>query len=256
MTNFATLNNLTEIVLEFVTTASLSIRAGDQPQEITDAPVIKIGGKPVLPGSSLKGALRSSLEGLLAARGVSVCVPATAIPNEIKREKREQQYLEKIGRKKPCEPQDKDLCPVCLIFGTAGQKSGLSGSAIFLDATLTGEVSPETLLERTHVAITRDTRSQAGGALVTVESVDAGAKFVGSVRLINPEDWQVGAILQAIEWLKQLGIGSKKTAGYGQLNIAVQSIQKKLLQNGAWQAQAVDTSQVVQAFVNKFELKK
>ncbi|MBM3130365.1 MAG: hypothetical protein FJ009_17270 [Chloroflexi bacterium] len=254
--SFEKLTDLIELTLTFETRSSLTIKAGDQPQALTDAPVIKIGGEPVIPGSSLKGALRSGLEGLLAARGVNVCVPATAIPNQIKRDRREADYLKQIGRKSPCAPNDANICPVCLIFGTVGGSQGLSGSTVFLDARLAEKITPDKLPERTHVAITRDTRSQSGGALVTNETVDAGVKFKGAVRLVNPQDWQVGALLHALEWLKQLGIGSKKTAGYGQLDVAVSAITRKVLTGGKWQETALEQEKFLQAFVTKFEAQK
>lgn len=255
--SFATLNDVTEIDLELVTLGSLSIRAGDQLDSLSDSPIIRIGGSPVIPGSSLKGALRSSLEGLLAARlpPFRVCLQETTIPNALKEEnKREEKrrYLNDLKRKAACHPNFPDeLCPVCRIFGTVGGKSGLSGAAIFIDALPAENTIAETG-ERTHVAITRDTRSQAGGALVTVESVDAGAKFSGQIRLINPEAWQVGALLEAMEWLKKLGLGSKKTAGYGQIEISVPTIRNQRLVNGAWQPSKVNAADAVRAFEEKY----
>lgn len=254
--SFEKLSDLIELKLAFETLGSLAIKAGDQPQTLADSPVIRIGGEPAIPGSSMKGALRSSLEALLSAKGTLVCVPATAIPNQIKRDRQEAQYLKQIGRKSPCAPNAADICPVCLVFGTVGGSQGLSGSAVFLDARLADKFSPEIVPERTHVAITRDTRSQSGGALVTMETVDAGVKFAGAIRLINPEPWQVGAILQAIEWLRQLGIGSKKTAGYGQLEIDVSSIERKTLAGGKWQVATLTQDEFLQAFVARFEAKK
>lgn len=254
--SFEKLTDLIELKLDLQTLGSLTIKAGDQPQTLADSPVIRIGGVPVIPGSSLKGALRSSLEALLSAKGALVCVPATAIPNQIKRDRQDAQYLKNLGRKEPCRPSDPNLCDVCKIFGTVGGSQGLSGSAIFLDARLTEKFDPAIVPERTHVAITRDTRSQSGGALVTNETVDAGVKFAGAIRLINPEPWQVGALLHALEWLKQLGIGSKKTAGYGQLEITVTAITRKVLAGGAWQPTALKPEDFLQAFVSKFEAKK
>ncbi len=258
--SFEKLTDLIELSFVFETLGSLTIKAGDQPQTLADSPVIRIGGEPVIPGSSLKGALRSSLEALLSAKGELVCVPSTAIPNHITRgsrdeiEKKKREYLRQLGRKDSCRSDAP--CPVCLIFGTVGGNQGLSGSAVFLDARLGDKFSPEMVPERTHVAITRDTRSQSGGALVTTETVDAGVKFAGAIRFINPEAWQVGAILQAVEWLRQLGIGSKKTAGYGQLGITIRSIERKTLTGGKWQIAALTQDEFLQAFVNRFEAKK
>lgn len=255
---FEQLESVVELSLEFVTLGSLAIGAGKQPDDVVESPVIKLSNIPVIPGSSLKGALRSSLEALISARKPkSVCLPVTAAPraerykDKDNQERVKQDYLDKLGRIEPC-PVWKP-CAVCEIFGTVSGKSGLSGKAIFLDAK---PVSEYALPERTHVAITRDTRSQAGSALFPIETVDAGVKFVGAIRLINPEPWQVGAILHALEWLRQLGIGSKKTAGYGQLDITVSAITRKVLAGGAWQPTALKSDEFLQAFVTKFEAKK
>ncbi len=251
---FEKLNNVIEVKLTFATLSSLCIQAGDQPQTIADSPIIKLGNEPVIPGSSLKGALRSALEGLLSAKGKTVCVPLATIPREYKgrgNEEKTKQYVQRIGRKEPCDPTG-EVCAVCRIFGTAGGNKGLSGSAIFQDANVSN-YSPEQLLERSHVAITRDTRSQSAGSLVTNETVDKGVKFAGNIRFINPEEWQVGAILQAVEWLKQLGIGSRKTAGYGQLDISVDGIEAKELKGGKWAVVSMDEKNFIEAFRIKFE---
>lgn len=249
---FEKLSNIIEVKLSFNTLSSLSIQAGDQPQTVVESPIIKLGGEPIIPGSSIKGALRSSLEGLLSAKGEEVCVPLAAIPKEHRRQEEDRKkYVKGIGRKEPCDPAN-TVCPVCEIFGTTGGNRGLSGSVIFQDANVIN-YSPEQLLERSHVAITRDTHSQASGSLMTNETIDKGALFEGTIKFINPQDWQVGAILQAIEWLKQLGIGSKKTAGYGQLEIKIEFIKLKELKDGKWIEVDKDEEMFVEAFVNKFK---
>jgi len=85
--NFEKLAQLVDIEVEYIARSSLAIHAGkDTAFEATESPVVKIGSKPVIPGSSLKGVLRSTLEAILAQDGVEVCVPDAAIPNTIRRE--------------------------------------------------------------------------------------------------------------------------------------------------------------------------
>ena len=242
---FEKLDRIVELTIKYTTLGTLSIGAGDQPQSTVDSPLMRIGGEPIIPGSSLKGALRSNIEAILAQRGEKVCVPSTAIPNTI--QKRDYpSYTNKIGRKPPCDPQMP--CPICRMFGTAGGKQGLSGRVIVLDARLTDTFDPAILTERTHVAITRDTRSQAGGALVSVEAVDAGVEFSGVIRLINAEDWMVGAILRGLEALGYLGIGAKKTSGYGQLQVEPQGVIIRRLTTAGWEATPGDLDAYRQAF--------
>lgn len=242
--NFEKLAQLNDIEIEFTARSSLAIHAGKETAfEAVEAPVIKIGGKPVIPGSSLKGALRSTLEALLAQEGVAVCVPDAAIP---KSERDKVEYARRIGRIPACRVEHP--CPICQIFGTTAGRQGLSGRALFLDAKILGE--PITA-ERTHVAITRDTRSQAGGKLMSSEVVDAGAKFAGTIRLINPEAWQIGALLRALETVQLLGIGSKKTAGYGELETRVNEIVVRTLENGGWKPRRMEQQTFLDAFKNE-----
>lgn len=241
--NFEKLAQLIDIEVEYVARSSLAIHAGkDTAFEATESPVVKIGSKPVIPGSSLKGVLRSTLEAMLAQDGIEVCVPDAAIPNTVRRED-QATYVQSIGRKSACRIERP--CPVCQIFGTTAGRQGLSGRALFLDAKAIGE---PTLVERTHVAITRDTRSQAGGKLMSSEAVDAGAKFAGTIRLINPDPWQVGAILRALETMRYLGVGSKKTAGYGELDVRVLEIGARKMGKGEWKQSTVQQAEFLQAF--------
>lgn len=244
---FEKLKEIIEVDVKYTTKSALAISAGKQPAEVVESPVIKLGGMPVIPGSSLKGALRSTLEAMLAEEGVEVCVPFAAIPRGLRDEARQTDYVKKIGRLKPCDAENP--CPVCAIFGTIGGRGGLSGRAIVLDATT--QEGKYDLIERTHVAIMRDTKSQADGSLMTLQAVDAGAVFEGKIRIVNPENWQVGAIVQALKGVKLLGMGGKKTAGYGDLDIEVKATRSIRFEEGKWQTTDVEIETYMEAFGRK-----
>lgn len=247
---FQKLERIVDIHVTYTTEGALAISAGDRPAEIVESAVIKLGGKPVIPGSSMKGALRSTLEAMLAQAGEQVCVPSTAIPMSIRRDRnRRREYLARIGRLGPCEDMEHP-CPVCSIFGTVGGRAGLMGRAIVLDAT-TQEGQYE-LIERSHVAITRDTKSQAEGSLMTIEAVDAGSVFHGAIRLVNPEDWQVGAVVRALEGVAMLGVGGKKTAGYGALEVEIGPLKLIRFENGAWHEEPVGLDPFLAAFAERY----
>jgi CRISPR/Cas system CSM-associated protein Csm3 (group 7 of RAMP superfamily) len=116
---------------------------------------------------------------------------------------------------------------------------------LFLDARLAGEY---TLVERNHVAITRDTKSQAGGKLMSLQAVDKGARFEGKIRIVNPQDWQVGALLRALEGVELLGLGAKKTAGYGEVRIEIVAVQTRRLGENGWEITPVEREPFVAAF--------
>lgn len=246
---FEKLKEIIVLNVEYTTKSALAISAGEQPAEIVESPVIKLGGKPVIPGSSLKGAIRSTLESMLSEMGVTVCIPAAAIPRSQRRDPEQQKYLAKLGRSGPCESLT-NPCPVCTIFGTVGGQTGLSGKAIVLDAKATEGAYD--LIERSHVAITRDTKSQAEGSLMSLQAVDAGATFKGEIRIVNPEGWQVGAIARALEGIALLGMGAKKTSGYGELNIVIVSVERRIFDGSKWQTQPAELAPYLETFGNKF----
>jgi len=245
---FERLHDITVLKVRYTTLSALAISAGDQPSEIMESPVIKLGGKPVIPGSSLKGALRSTLEAMLAGLGHKVCIPFAAIPRRYRRKEEQQAYVARLGRLTPCDNIEHP-CPVCSIFGTVGGQAGLSGKALFLDATVRGEYE---LIERSHVAITRDTRSQSEGSLMSLQAVDAGATFRGEIRVVNPEPWEVGAILRALEGTELLGMGAKKTAGYGDLEIEVEQIEVVRFDGQDWRPTPAELKPYLEAFAQKF----
>lgn len=251
---FERLQDITVLKVAYTTESALAISTGDQPAEIMESPVIKLGGKPVIPGSSLKGALRSTLEAMLAELGHEVCIPFAAIPRRYRRGRKEEQkqkikrYVSSLGRRAPCDDIEHP-CPVCSIFGTVGGQAGLSGKALFLDAIVEGDYE---LIERSHVAITRDTKSQSEGSLMSLQAVDAGATFRGDIRVINAEPWEVGAILRALEGVELLGMGAKKTAGYGDLKIKVERIGVVRFDGTDWQHTSAEKEPYLEAFGQKF----
>ena len=249
---FERLQDITVLKVVYTTESALAISAGDQPAEIMESPVIKLGGKPVIPGSSLKGALRSTLEAMLAELGQEVCIPFAAIPRRYRRREEQQKYVSKLGRRVPCDDIEHP-CPVCSIFGTVGGQAGLSGKALFLDAIVEGDQGVDyELIERSHVAITRDTKSQSEGSLMSLQAVDAGAIFRGDIRVINAEPWEVGAIVRALEGVELLGMGAKKTAGYGDLKIEVEGIKVVRFDGTDWQPTLAEKEPYLEAFAQRF----
>jgi CRISPR/Cas system CSM-associated protein Csm3 (group 7 of RAMP superfamily) len=135
---------------------------------------------------------------------------------------------------------------VCDIFGAAG----LSGRAVFLDAHPKSTIVP---IKRTHVAIRRDTNAQSDGSLMELEAVDKGAVFLGKIRLINAENWQIGAILVALEVLKLVGLGAKKTAGYGEIDTSTKKITLNTFVGGAQETE--DKTSKTEEYRSAFEAK-
>lgn len=214
---FQRLQSIVSVPYEVTTKGSLSIGTG-KGDGLRDNLIIREGGPesgPVISGSSVKGMVRSTVEAILAeAKPGEVCVPFVCLG-------RDRSVPE--GRKDDCGRSSRDNpCPVCWMFGN----TEMSGRASFRDAHLEGDM-PETT-ERTHVALRRDTKTAASGALVTIETLPPGVRFRGEVVLTNPEDWMVGAVIHALEMLPYVGLGAKKTSGYGEVEVEVFQVEYRL----------------------------
>jgi len=234
---FEKLSSIIEVRTEYTTRSSLAILSGrEEAFAALDQVVIKVGGVPVIPGSSLKGALRSAVEGLLAERRIAVCVPDSAIPKEFSRATED--YARRIGRLPACDGRSTNICPVCQVFGAVD----LAARASFMDAKPVGEPN---LIERSHVAITRDNRAAAGGKLLQLQAVDAGTKFAGVIRIINALDWHVGSLLAGLKTVELTGLGGKKSAGYGDVEVRVDPVRRYIWSGQqAWQHQPASSSEV------------
>jgi CRISPR-associated RAMP protein (TIGR02581 family) len=235
---FEKLSSIIEIKTEYTTRSALAIMSGrEEAFAPLDQVVTTVGGQPVIPGSSLKGALRSAAESLLAERRIPICVPDAAVPKEESRNRDD--YARRIGRLPACEGRSgsRRPCPVCQVFGAAD----LAARASFLDAKPVG--TPK-LIERSHVAITRDNKAAAGGKLLQLQAVDAGTKFIGTIRITNAENWHVGAVLAGLKTLELSAMGGKKSAGYGELEVRIMSITRLLWKDTGWEPQPASPADV------------
>lgn len=188
-----------------------------------ELPIIRDGsGRPLIPGSSLRGVLRSGLEALAQSTGLAQKLPA----------------------ERGAEPENEDqkrflafwltLDPVARLFGAIAphqkgerrdrDRSHAYGSRVQFSDLVCQDSSPHIDL-RDGVAISRETRTASGGGLFAYEVVDAGTRFAGSVRLLNPEPFEVGLVAQSLWMLDQgmLLLGGKKARGLGWVQVETTS---------------------------------
>lgn len=195
-----------------------------------------------LPGSSLKGVVRSHIEKvartLNPAPGV-ICNPFRRLQREDMREDGERllcdPYLDMFCGDKlhtrdareqppslsrwrrgrtPLDPEAfyAESCPACRLFGS----TSFIGRASIGDAYLMepGAVRTET---RDGVGIDRLTAGAANRAKFDLEAVSSGARFAADVALRNFECWQLGALLLAVQELRDelIRVGSGRSRGFG-----------------------------------------
>ncbi|HEX4965541.1 MAG TPA: CRISPR-associated RAMP protein Csx7 [Thermoanaerobaculia bacterium] len=224
------------------THTALHIGAGGSGDALgTDSPVVRTAaGAPYVPGSSLKGVLRSAAEALfrggpgqearetlwscnLIAGEESACVShktAEAIRAEI----------EKQGgdSRKVAEAIWDRSCTVCHLFGSMA----LSSRVRFADLLLRGETPLFEL--RNGVGIDRDKELAAAGVLYDFETVPPETEFELRVTVDNPTDEEVGLLLYLFHELDagNLTLGGKASRGLGRVRIHWDKIEEIKLQAG------------------------
>ncbi len=210
----------------------------------SDLPVLRdTQDRPYVPGSSLKGVLRSRVEQMLRAfgdHGYTACNPTDdkawcILSGERKRE-RGWKYpdhsntnnkpigirdLEKGLEDFPTEERDKRLaarvwkesCLVCRTFGSPWLASHLHIKDL--------QVDPELWFNqyqvRDGVAIDRDTETAAEGLLYDFEVVPADTVFRCEIRMENGEPWQLGMLLLGLKPFErgEMALGGFRSRGLG-----------------------------------------
>jgi CRISPR-associated RAMP protein (TIGR02581 family) len=184
--------------------------------------------EPFIPGSSLKGVIRSYAEKIcrsLKEEPVPVCLPYEE-PNEggtnlqaacgLRFEK----YKKNNKAKSPTSTQIYQLsCPVCRLFGTHVLRGRLSTS----DAYLTDAYQQSYVLEtRDGVAIDRLTGGAAPKAKYDLEVLTRG-EFTTTLEIRNFERWQLGLLGLVMHDMEQglLRLGFGKSRGLGRFKIEI-----------------------------------
>jgi len=181
----------------------------------TDLPILRDArAEPMIPGSSLRGVLRSGIEALCAAAGIN------APPGEAEDSSEEAARFHGLWTR---------LSPVERLFGHVetdhrrrSEQVQAYGSRLYISDLHCREERASVAL-RDGVAISRETRTAAGGALFDFEVVAAGTSFRGRVRLLNPDPYEIGLLAQAL-WMLDEGVlllGGKKARGLGWVQVAV-----------------------------------
>lgn len=222
MNDFPFLRSKVSVRGELVLRTGLHIGGGDVGLAIggIDKVVVRSpkGGAPYVPGSSLKGKMRSLLERAGYAEG----------------------FPEHIGRGKPCECASA-TCRVCTVFGvSADQKNKAARECgttrlIVRDGRLLNEdevrswryLYTDYTETKTEVAIDRLT-SQANPR--TFERVPAGARFeldlVLNVHEGDDEKALLALLFDGLELLSFDYLGGQGSRGYGAVRVEVKAVEK------------------------------
>jgi CRISPR-associated protein Csm3 len=228
--------------LQMHTALSVGSRSSLEPTG-TDLPVIKDPrGMPFIPGSSIKGVIRTQLERVLRSLDSKVtklgacdplsnpCVSNIDKENFVKNlrdipdENREQDLSQKIWDKS---------CTVCRLFGSPW----LASRFAFRDARLANAPEMLQITEiRDGVGIDRDRGAAKEGLKYDFEVVSPDAQFDISIIAENAEQWEIGLLLAILRpWQEgYMPIGGKSTRGpgWGKLrDLSIKRVEKQDLLN-------------------------
>jgi len=195
-------------------------------------------GMPLIPGSSLKGAMRSFLEQYLSSQaGREAILKDVNFRREICNEQnpcadsRKDDELKRLLKEKKAESQEKlskylfgvagekegKLCMVCRLFGSQCSAAKFS----VRDARVLEETFQRAFEIRSGVAIDRNLGTSVENKTFTTEVVPEGTAFSFRAVLENGDaaEWKtVKQLLQAME-LGLIPIGGMKSRGLGEIKL-------------------------------------
>jgi len=205
MKMFERLDNRVIVNYEVVTLSDLHIggHTTTEPADV-DNPVIKNADSyPIIPGSSLKGVLRTEMERLLRGLNMDIKVCDIFISG------------------KDCGGCNK--CPVCKLFGG----NELASSIRIKDAT----ANSKRTMVRDAVAIDRKKRKAKDGGKYDTEVVPKGTVFTGICIIENTElgkceHAKLGAFLSLLNFFNECSgsIGHASSRGFGEVKLNVKGI--------------------------------
>jgi len=193
----------------------------------TDATIVKdLENRPFIPGSSLKGALRSAVEQLAGSiPGVSSCqLSDTSGVRCISTDRDwQQEYNER--RERATEEEllaylEGKVCDTCLLFGSPVLASKLIVSDLPM---VTGDNTTEI---RHGVGIDRDTETAREGVKFDFETVPSQRVFALEMILDNPTDTDLGLLAAGLREMElgMIPLGGSSSRGVGRCRLEIRRI--------------------------------
>lgn len=199
------------------------IGSGKEGETMSDLGVmLDSNGQPVLPGSSLKGKLRSTCETLSHALGLSACMlnhdaSGVTCTSDVKyyssvRNNYQQTYQQ--GVKTRLQWIDNHTCDVCKLFGSPVQ----AGRLWISDGALKDWAS--IVQVRDGVVIDRDSQTAVDGLKYDYEVVPSSSRFQLCIDLENPTDSDRALLGVALfDWHAGSSIGGFTSRGLGRFHL-------------------------------------
>jgi CRISPR-associated RAMP protein (TIGR02581 family) len=214
---FDTLSNRCVIKARLQAEGALHIGSG-MAGVATDAPFVRMGNAPYIPGSSLRGTLRSTVERLIQAirpeekfcLNFNHAVDCASSPEQAKereeKEKREQ---------KEVKAEDLRFCAICGFFG-----STTVASRFKISDAVQSAAKPKEPVRRDGVGIDRDTETARDQIKYDFEVLDPGCEFDVTLQVENSEDADRAILyVMLLEMKNGFDVGGKRSRGLGRMKL-------------------------------------
>lgn len=229
------LHNEARFTLKITTLGPLLIRSGFPTLTGPDmTPVLTYRNNEwqvYLPGSSLKGVIRSHVEKIcrtLRPNPPVVCNPFLKMRDTTKTDYSDVFCGDRFERRSrqddlPTALAYADSCPVCRLFGSTAFIGRVSIGDAYLEDNAP---DPRPTELRDGVGIDRLTGGAFSRALFNLEAVSSGVSFYSNVQVRNFEAWQLGMLLVAVQDMADglVRIGSGRSRGMGGVKAEVESV--------------------------------
>lgn len=233
------------LTLEIRTEAPLLIRAGDAGLEPTAAALSPVrtrhaefGETVFVPGSSLRGVLRSTAEAILRGRrfeqlGVRGACATLEPSSETARTPADSTCASELqGRDLGSASIHNGHCLACRLFGSPLMRGRAMvrdhlpwrpGASELSDEDHEDVAAANALELRNGVSINRISGAVEASGPFDQELVPAGSRFWGEITLVNYQVWQLGLLAAALEEmnLEFAQLGSGKSHGLGVVNVRI-----------------------------------
>lgn len=217
------LRHKSRVLASLVFETAWRIGSGREGETMSDLGVVlDPGGQPVLPGSSLKGRLRSTCETLAHALGLSACmlsrdasgIDCTSDVGYYHDVREEYRKASRQGVKHRLQWIDHHTCDVCKLFGSPVRAGRLRVS----EGALKEWAS--VVQVRDGVVIDRDGQTAVDRLKYDYEVVPPGSRFDLCIDLENPSDQDMALLGVALfDWHSGSSIGGLTSRGLGRFRL-------------------------------------
>ena len=218
------LNEKFRLTASIVFDTAWRVGSGKEGETMSDLGVmLTTAGEPILPGSSLKGKLRSTCETLSHALGLSACllnraasgVDCTSDIKYYSDVRADYQSTFQQGLNNRCQWIDSHTCDVCKLFGSPVKVGRLWVS----DGTLLNDWA-SVVQVRDGVVIDRDSRTAMDGLKYDYEVIPPSSPFQLCIDLENPDDADLALLGAALfEWHAGSSLGGFTSRGLGRFHL-------------------------------------